>query len=47
MTKAINEIQSMFAYYGFTACPLSRRKIASLLMRGKTRDQIYSIGCDI
>ena len=47
MTEAINEIQAMFAYYGFTACPLSRRKITSLLIRGKTRDEIYSIGCDI
>jgi len=46
MTNQINTIQRMFAYYGFLSCPLSRRHIASLIMRGKTLDEIYSIGCD-
>ena len=46
MTNQINSIVSMFAFYGFLACPLSRRKIASLLIRGFDKEQIYSIGCD-
>lgn len=47
MTNQINAIVSMFSFYGFVSCPLSRRKIASLILRGKSKDDIYSIGCDI
>lgn len=46
MTEQINTIQRMFAYYGFLSCPLSRKRITSLIMRGKTLDEIYTIGCD-
>ena len=46
MTEQVNTIQRMFAYYGFLSCPLSRKRIASLIMRGKTHEEIYSIGCD-
>lgn len=47
MTNQINEMQRIFAFYGFVSCPLSRKRIASLIMRGKTKDDIYSIGCDV
>jgi len=47
MTNQINAIQAMFSFYGFTSCPLSRRKITSLLVRGFSKEQIYSIGCDL
>ena len=33
--------------HGFIRTPLSRRKIASLLIRGFDKDQIYNIGCDV
>jgi len=46
MTERINKIQRDFAFYGFTACPLTRRKIAKLICKGLTDCQIYRIGCD-
>jgi len=46
MTKRIDKIQRDFAFYGFTACPLSRRKIAKLICKGLTDCQIFRIGCD-
>ena len=45
--ERVNEIEQMFAFYGFASCPLSRKRIASLIIRGKTKDDIYSIGCDV
>ncbi len=47
MIKKIDTVQSLFAFYGFIASPLSRRKIAHLICRGKTLDEIYEIGCDV
>ncbi len=47
MTKQINNIQAMFALYGFITCPLSRKQIAKYIARGKTSDQIYDIGCSV
>ena len=44
---SIDEVQRHFATYGFLKTPLSRRKIASLLIRGFDKDQIYNIGCDV
>ena len=44
---SIDEVQRYFATYGFLKTPLSRRKIASLLIRGFDKDQIYNIGCDV
>ena len=47
MTKKINDIQKMFAYYGFVNSPISRKKISSLIIRGFSKESIYLIGCDI
>lgn len=47
MENKINAVVRMFAFYGFVACPLSRKKITSLIVRGKTIDEIYEIGCDV
>jgi hypothetical protein len=47
MSNKINEVESMFYGYGFIACPLSRKKIVSLIIRGKTIDEIYEIGCNV
>tara|TARA_Y100000114_G_scaffold31868_1_gene27438 strand:+ start:1545 stop:1718 length:174 start_codon:yes stop_codon:yes gene_type:complete len=47
MIKQINDIQAMFAFYGFITCPLSRKQIAKYIVKGKTSDQIYEIGCGI
>jgi len=46
MIKKINDIQKMFAFYGFTNCPISRKKITSLIIRGFSKESIYLIGCD-
>jgi len=47
MKSQIDNIQKMFAFYGWAICPLPRKKIASLLARGKTQEQIYEIGCGV
>ena len=47
MKTQIDEIQSMFAFYGFTSCPLTRKHIARLIVRGFSTDDIYGIGCDV
>jgi len=47
MTNQINEVQQMFASYGFIDSPLTRKAIASLLNRGLEYNDIYSIGCDV
>tara|TARA_R100001079_G_C4360335_1_gene114757 strand:+ start:201 stop:401 length:201 start_codon:yes stop_codon:yes gene_type:complete len=44
---SVDEVQRYFAINGFLKTPLSRRKIASLLIRGFDKDQIYNIGCDL
>jgi len=46
MTQEINEVEFTFARYGFLACPLSRKQIASLLVRGFDYNDIYNFGCD-
>ena len=46
MNKQINSIKNMFLFYGFLNSPLTTKKIVSLLLRGKTKDEIYHIGCD-
>lgn len=47
MKEKINAVQQIFGFYGFVASPLSRRKIAHLICRGKTLDEIYDIGCGV
>lgn len=47
MKNKIDAVEKIFSFYGFVACPLSRRKITSLILRGKTINQIYKIGCDV
>lgn len=47
MIKKIDAVQLLFLFYGFIASPLSRRKIAHLICRGKTLEDIYEIGCDV
>ena len=42
----IVNIKRMFTFYGFLNSPLTTKKIVSLLLRGKTKDEIYHIGCD-
>jgi hypothetical protein len=47
MNNKINTILSMFAFYGFTSSPLTRKHIALLIVRGFDNDSIYTIGCDV
>lgn len=47
MNKNINKIVSMFAKFGFTSSPLTRKHIALLIARGFDKESIYSIGCDV
>ena len=42
----VANIKYMFLFYGFLNSPLTTKKIVSLLLRGKTKDEIYHIGCD-
>ena len=37
----------LFAFYGFTACPLTDDQIGNLHQLGASIDQAYEIGCDI
>ena len=37
----------LFAFYGFTACPLTDDQIGNLHQMGASIDQAYEIGCDI
>ena len=46
MTQKVNDIEFMFARYGFLGSPLSRKKIISLLVRGFDSDDIYNFGCN-
>jgi hypothetical protein len=46
MTLLIDEIEMQFYFYGFIAPPLTRKRIASYLIRGFSIDEIYSLGCD-
>ena len=46
MSLLIDEIEMQFYFYGFIAPPLTRRRIASYLIRGFSIDEIYSLGCD-
>ena len=47
MNKKVNEIKQMFLFYGFLKSPLTTKKIISLLLRNKTKNEIYNIGCDL
>jgi len=47
MNNTINTILSMFAKYGFTSSPLTKKHIALLIARGFDNESIYSIGCDV
>ena len=40
-------VQRLFAFYGFTACPLTADQIANVHQLGASIDQAYEIGCDI
>ena len=42
-----NAIARGFAYYGFSACPLTEREIVELHQMGASIDQAYEIGCDL
>lgn len=44
--QAIAQIQQVFAFYGFTACPLTDAEILACL-GDYSDDEIYSIGCDV
>jgi len=41
------EVHRLFAFYGFTACPLTDDQIGNLYQMGASIDQAYEIGCDI
>ena len=43
----VTDIKQRFLHYGFLASPLTTREIVKLLRRGKSYDDIYSIGCDL
>jgi len=45
--KKVMKIKRMFLHYGFLQSPLTTKNIISLINRGKTKDQIFDIGCDI
>ena len=47
MHEKINEIERYFLFYGWLKCPLNRKKIVSLILRGFSKDQIYEFGCDL
>jgi len=47
LASQVTDIKQRFLYYGFLASPLTTREIVKLLMRGKSHDDIYSIGCDL
>tara|TARA_R100000781_G_C4065390_1_gene122567 strand:+ start:37 stop:234 length:198 start_codon:yes stop_codon:yes gene_type:complete len=47
MIKKVNEIKNMFLFYGFLKSPLTNKKIISLLLRNKTKNEIYKIGCNL
>jgi len=42
----IANIKHMFTFYGVLNSPLTTKEIANLLLGGKTKDEIYNIGCD-
>ena len=42
----VKEVEAEFAFYGFIYPPLERKRIASLLLRGFSIEQIYNLGCD-
>ena len=44
--QTVQDVQKMFAFYGFTACPLSRWQIGDLEREGFNLDTIYRFGCD-
>ena len=46
MTLLIDEVEMQFYFHGFIAQPLTRKRIASYLIRGFSYDKIYSLGCD-
>ena len=46
LLKEIKEIEFEFSFSGFLYTPLSRKQIASLLLRGFDHNEIYSFGCD-
>jgi len=41
------EAHRLFAFYGFTACPLTDDQIGNLHQMGASIEQAYGIGCDI
>jgi len=40
-------VQQLFAFYGFTGCPLTDDQIGNLHQMGASIDDAYEIGCDI
>ena len=47
LASQVTDIKETFLRYGFLASPLTTREIVKLLRRGKSHDDIYSIGCDL
>jgi hypothetical protein len=43
-TPHVVSVKRAFAFYGFTACPLTDRQIAQCLKAGV---DTYSVGCDV
>ena len=39
--------ERLFAFYGFTACPLTDDQIGNLHQMGASIDQAYEVGCAI
>lgn len=46
MNDFSKQLKEMFAYYGFTECPLSDEQIKILEDKRVSVDEAYHIGCD-
>lgn len=47
LNRKVEVIKRIFAHYGFVTTPLNEDEILSLLILKFSRDEIYSIGCDV
>ena len=47
MLKRIEDIKTMFLFYGFLCCPLTNSELHDLIKRKLSDDAIYNIGCDV
>lgn len=46
LIEQIKSVENEFTFYGFLAPPMTRKRIASLLIRGFSIEEIYNLGCD-